>query len=102
MQAVVDVATEVAGAMKPRAGADEDVAAKPFRTIVAGWGAVVGSNVIISVRAFRSDADIDADLGFCFREAKVEANCGNRRHCQKIEFTHLFTFGSVSHYSGCH
>jgi len=50
MQVPVDVATKVAGAMKPRARADEYVAPKPFRAIVAGGSTAIRGGVIVTVR----------------------------------------------------
>ena len=65
MEAVIDVALEFTSAMKPRACANEDVPAKPFRTVVAGWGAIIRSDVIVTIRTFRSYSDVDADLSLC-------------------------------------
>src|ERR1700677_5079442 len=59
MKSVVDVAAEVARTMKPRAGADEDVPGKPFRTVIAGGGAVVGGGVVVTIRTFGGYADAD-------------------------------------------
>ena len=52
--------------MKPLASTDEDAAHKPLRTVVAVGGAVVGSSVIVAIRAIRSDSDVDADFSLCF------------------------------------
>src|ERR1700722_5932942 len=65
MEVVVDVATKATRTVKPRAGADEDVAAKPFRAVVAGGGAGVRRHIVIAIRALRSHTDIDTDLGLC-------------------------------------
>jgi hypothetical protein len=50
MEVSVDVATKAAGAMKPWARADEHVASKPLRAIVAGGSAAIRSGVIVTVR----------------------------------------------------
>ena len=52
--------------MKPLANTDEDAAHKPLRTVVAVGVAVVGSSVIVAIRAIRSDSDVDADFSLCF------------------------------------
>jgi hypothetical protein len=62
MELVIYVAMEVAGHVKPRACTDEDVPGKPLWTVVASGSTIVRSDVVITVRAFRSRADLDADL----------------------------------------
>ena len=49
MEVSVDVATKVAGAMKPRARADEHAASEPLRAIVAGGSTAIRSGVIVAV-----------------------------------------------------
>jgi len=62
MQTVIYVAREITRAMKPRAGANESVPVKPFRTIVAGGGTVIRSYVIVAIRTIRGYSDFDAGL----------------------------------------
>jgi hypothetical protein len=62
MEVVVYVAVETCGTVKPRASADEDATGKPLWAVVAIGGAVVGRGVIIAVRAFGRDADVDLYL----------------------------------------
>ena len=59
---VIYVTVEVIGAVKPGTRPDEDTAAEPLRAVVAVGSAVVGSDVVVAVRTYRSRADADADL----------------------------------------
>ena len=65
MEAVIHVAVEPGGAVKPRACANKDATVKPFRTVVPRWGTRVRSHVIVSVGTFRRHSNFDADLSFC-------------------------------------
>jgi hypothetical protein len=81
MESVVYLATEFAGAMKPRAGANEDLPVKPFWAVVARGSTPIRSGVIVAVGTFRGDTDVDAELSLCFRDACREAapsNCGQQ------------------------
>jgi hypothetical protein len=76
VEVVIDVAVEVARAMEPRAGSDEDAAVEPLRAIVPIRGAAVGSGFVIAVGATGSDTDADVDLGLgrprrCSEERKT-------------------------------
>jgi hypothetical protein len=62
MEAVIYVAAEAFGAMKPRANANEDATGKPLRAVVAVGGALVGWDVIVAVGTYRGDADVDLYL----------------------------------------
>jgi len=77
MEMVIYVAVEACGTMKPRAGANEEAAGKPLWTVVAVGGTVVRSNVIVAVRAFRRDADVDLYLSLRFGSGYREADCGD-------------------------
>jgi hypothetical protein len=77
MVGVIYVATEFAGAMKPRASADEDVPAEPFRAVVAGGSTAIRSGVIVTIGAFRGYTDIDADLSLCAGGGCRETGCSN-------------------------
>jgi len=76
MKMVVDVALEVVRAMKPRAGANEDTARKPFRAVVSIGSAAIRSSVIVTVGAVGggSNVNCDADLGLCFGSGHREEN----------------------------
>jgi hypothetical protein len=60
MEAVVHVAPEGRGSMKPRTGADEHVASKPFWAIVASWGTVIRRDVVITIGTLWCYSDVDA------------------------------------------
>jgi hypothetical protein len=67
METVIYVALEVAGAVKPWASANEAVAVKPLRTVVASGGTVIRSDVIVTIGTFGGYPNGDADLSLCFR-----------------------------------
>src|ERR1700761_7183203 len=75
VEPIVDVAMKIGGAVEPRAGADENTAAEPFRTVVAGRRTAVRSYVVITVGAVRSDTDTDADLSVRNRDGKRKTRC---------------------------
>jgi hypothetical protein len=77
METVIYVALEVVSAMKPRASANEDATRKPFRSVVAVGGAVVWSDIIITVGTFRRDSDVDGYLSLCFGSSCHEADRSN-------------------------
>jgi hypothetical protein len=73
---VIDMAVKVAGAMKPRASADEGTAGEPFRAVVSVGSASVGGGLVVAVRAVGGDANVDAYLGLgrssgCSEERKT-------------------------------
>jgi hypothetical protein len=53
IETVVSIAPELGFAVKPRAGANEHVASKPFWTVVAGRSTVKRSDVKVAVGTFR-------------------------------------------------
>jgi hypothetical protein len=77
MVIIIYVATEAIAATKPRTGADEDTTGKPFRTVVAGGGTAIGRSVIVPIRTFRGDSDVDADLSLYFWSGHREADCSH-------------------------
>ncbi len=67
METVIYVTSKIRMTVEPRAGADENPVIKPFRTVVAGRSAIIGSHIIVSIRTFRSDPNRDAYLSLGFR-----------------------------------
>src|SRR5260370_42191724 len=63
MEAVINVAAEVVGAVEPRAGPHERAAVEPLGYVVPIRGAVVWGIVVVAIRASRLCSDIDGDLG---------------------------------------
>ena len=63
IEAVINVAAEVVGAVEPRAGSDKHAAVEPLGPVVPIWGAVVGGEVVKAIRANWLCPDIDGDLG---------------------------------------
>lgn len=75
MEAVIDMAVEALRAMKPWACADENPAGKPLGTIIAIGCAIVGCDVIVAVRTFGGDSDVDGYLSLRFRSGYSKAEC---------------------------
>jgi hypothetical protein len=76
IEAIINVAAEVVGAVEPRAGSDEHAAGEPLGTIVPIWGAVVWGEVVVAIRASRLYSDIDGNLGGC--RARDDQQSGNQ------------------------
>jgi hypothetical protein len=79
METVIHVALKFAGAMKPRASANEAVAVKPFRTVVAGGSTGVRSGVIVTIGTIGGyaygDVHLSRRFGGCRREADPHNSC---------------------------
>ena len=79
IEAVIDVAVEVARAVEPRSGSDEHAATEPLGPVVPVWRAVVWGRVVIAIRANRFCSDIDRDLSGCrARNAQPSGNQGRK------------------------
>jgi hypothetical protein len=65
IEAVINVAVELVGAVEPRASSDEHATVEPLGPVVTIWGAVVWGEVVKAIRANRLWSDIDGDLGRC-------------------------------------
>jgi hypothetical protein len=79
IEAVINVAAEVVGAMEPRAGSDEHAVGQPVGTVVPIRGAVVGGEVVVAIRANRLWSDIDGDLSGCrARDTQRSGNQGGK------------------------
>jgi len=91
IETVIHVATEIVTAVKPRAGANEHVSAKPFWSVIARRCTVVRSDVIVAVRTFRGYTDLDLDLSLRLRYGCREATSNNCNCHQKSKCTHNFT-----------
>jgi hypothetical protein len=77
MITVIHLTAEVIAAMEPRTGADEDATVKPFRTVVAGRSTAIRRGVIVPIRTFGGDSDVNADLSLHFWSGYREADCCN-------------------------
>jgi hypothetical protein len=62
--AVVDVAVEAVGAMKPGASANKHPASEPIGPIVAVRSTVIGSVVEVPIGAHRGHSNVDGNLGW--------------------------------------
>jgi hypothetical protein len=63
--------------MKPRTGTDEDATGKPFRTVVAGGSTAIRRGIIVPIRTFRGDSDVNADLSLYCGSGHREADCND-------------------------
>jgi hypothetical protein len=52
IEVVIHVAAKMSRAVKPRAGTDEEAAVKPLRAVVTVGSAVIGSVVVVAIRAY--------------------------------------------------
>jgi hypothetical protein len=75
--AVVDVAVEAAGAVKPRAGSNKHPASKPIGPIVAIRSAVIWLIVEVPIRAPRRHSDADGNLRRPQGYTAEQGNCEN-------------------------
>jgi hypothetical protein len=79
IEAVINVAVEVVGAVEPGAGSDEDASGEPLGPVVPVWSAAVRGVVEVAIRASRRCSDIDGDLGRCrARYAQQSGNQGGK------------------------
>src|ERR1700729_2078370 len=78
IEAVVYMAMEVIGTVKPRAGADEDATGEPLGAVIAIRGAGVWRVIVVAVWALRRYANVDADLGSSLLGCRGETKRGNR------------------------
>jgi len=63
METIIHMAVEALGAVKPWTSANEDATCKPLRAVVTVWCAGVRRDVVIAVRTYRCDSNVDAHLG---------------------------------------
>ena len=77
IEAVVDMAVEVAGAAEPVTSANKHSVHKPIGPVVAVGRALIRRivEVPIGTDRFRSKVDADGDLGRCGRHPKEQAHC---------------------------
>jgi hypothetical protein len=79
IEAAINVAAEVVGAVEPRAGSDKHAAVEPLGTVVPIWGALVWGGVVKAIRASRLWSDINGNLGGCrARNAQQSSNQGRK------------------------
>src|SRR5580698_4457589 len=88
IERVVYVSLEVFRTMKPRTYPHEHAAGEPFRAIVTVGNAAVRSVIVVAVRAIRSHADFNADLGLCFVCGCRKHESGNSRSRKNFKSTH--------------
>jgi hypothetical protein len=90
IEVVVDVAVEVGRAVKPRAGANEYTACKPFRAVIAVWRAIVRGVIVVAVRAIGGDSDVNGDLSVRRGSGYAEAGYRNSSQSKSSKSVHRF------------
>jgi hypothetical protein len=85
--AVIDVAIEAVGTMKPWASSEEYTAGKPVRSIVAVGSAIVGGIVEVSIGAYRGYSNVDGNL------RGGSSATGKQRNTECRECKYLFPVG---------
>ena len=79
--AVIYLSMKIGAAMKPGAGADENVRTKPFWTVVACRSAVIRGGFKVAVRTIRGYPDANGDLSLRFGHCCCEAaSCNSSEH----------------------
>jgi hypothetical protein len=89
IEAAINVATEVASTVKPRAGPDEHAAIELLGPVVPVWGAVVWSEIVLAVWAYRFCSDSYGDLGGC-RARHVYQSGNQARNDKRLPIAHVF------------
>jgi hypothetical protein len=83
IEAVVHVAIEAGMSVEPGTRAEEDAAQKPVGAVVPVGSAVIRRIVEIPVRAHRSDAYVDGNLGRSLRRTAHESK-GEHWKCKEL------------------
>ena len=96
-EAVVYMAMEVIGTVKPRAGADEDATSEPLRAVIAIRSAGVWCVIVVAIWALRRYANVDGDLGSSLWCCRGETKRGNCCRDENAEFFH----GRISLFPCC-
>src|SRR5579863_6889131 len=88
---MVDMPVEITRPAVPRSGADKYSVREPLRAIITIWSAVVGRNLVISIRTNRGFANADRNLcGSVPRDSHEKAS--SKSHESKVfQFFHRFT-----------
>jgi hypothetical protein len=89
IEAVIDVAVEVARTVEPGAGSDEHTAGEPLGPIVPVRGAIVWGDVVVAIRTNWFCSDIDRDLSGC-RARNAQQSSDQGRKGKKFPMTHVF------------
>jgi hypothetical protein len=88
IEAVINVALEVVGAVEPRAGSDEHATPESLGPVVPVWGAVVRSEIVVAIRANRFCSD-NSDLSRC-RARNAQQSRNQDRKGQEFRIGHEF------------
>jgi hypothetical protein len=89
IEAAINVAAEVVGAVEPRAGSDKHAVVEPLGPVVPIWGALVWCVVVEPIWANRLWPDIDGDRGGC-RARDVQQNGNQGRKSKDFPIAHKF------------
>jgi hypothetical protein len=94
IETIVYVPIKAGMAVEPGTRADEDSACEPVGAVVPIGSAIIGRIVEVSVRAHRSDADVDGNLGRAVRRTAHESK-GKHWKCKELTRDHSISFVSV-------
>jgi hypothetical protein len=86
--AVIHVAAEFIGTVKPWANADESASVKPFWTVVAIGCAAIRLGVIVTVRTRRFNSNTEADLSLSLGRTCRDEECGSSSKRKKHKLFH--------------
>jgi hypothetical protein len=78
MKTIVHVAPETAAAVKPRPGANENAGVEPLGAVVTGRSTVIRGDIVITIRALGSNADVHTDLSVRLGRRSRETDSNHR------------------------
>jgi hypothetical protein len=89
IEAVINVALEVVGAVEPRAGSHENAAAEPLGPVVPVWRAVVRGHIVVTIGTNGFCSDVDGDLSGC-RAGNAQQSGNQDRKGKEFPIAHVF------------
>jgi hypothetical protein len=91
IEAIINMAAEFIGTVKPWADTNKGAAMKPLRTVVAIGGTAIRRVVIVTIGARRGDSNVDAQLGLCPGSACRNEDRSNSDQYKKRGLIHEFS-----------
>jgi hypothetical protein len=98
--AVIDVAVEAVGPMKPWTGSNENTPAEPIRPIITIGSAAIWGIVEVAIRTHRRRSNADGNLSWCYGHAAHQCDGESRESKQlpsRHNFSWIFQFEFTSH-----
>jgi hypothetical protein len=75
MEMIIDVAVKTLRAVKPGAYANKNASGEPLGAVVAVGSAVVGRDIVVTIRTVGRGPNFDGDLSLGFGRAYAETEC---------------------------